>query len=185
MGPTGYIDFITWNEVIYPIMWGTDRYNRLFFVIKGYINNKRILQTIFQRHEGGSRWNGGGRSRFFFLDSLGRNVNDLLGTTGGISDEQFDFLFALIENKKAPNDHNIRLNPYIYCLCSTLRYHVNSDCNPTPSEIQLYDEAQQDAVELLQRAWRRCRYNPQYKMCEKILIRNMCDVYKERNLELK
>ena len=112
VGQTGYIDFITWNEVIYPIMWGTDRYNRLFFVIKGYINNKRIIQTIFQRHEGGSSWNGGGN----------RYLSDLLGTTGGVSDEQFDFLFELIKNKKAPVNYNIRLNPFIYCLCSTLRY---------------------------------------------------------------
>jgi hypothetical protein len=61
MGGTDYIDFLRWNEVNHPVMWGIDRYNRLFFVIKGYVNGKRVLQTFFQRYTGlQSAWNSGG-----------------------------------------------------------------------------------------------------------------------------
>ena len=34
VGWTQYIDFITWDEVNYPIMKGRDKFNRYFIVIK-------------------------------------------------------------------------------------------------------------------------------------------------------
>ena len=33
-GATGYIDFLTFEEVNEPIMWGVDKFNRIFIVIK-------------------------------------------------------------------------------------------------------------------------------------------------------
>jgi hypothetical protein len=46
----GEIDYIHWDEVIYPAMKGVDIYNRVFLVIKIIIDNKPIMQTFFQRH---------------------------------------------------------------------------------------------------------------------------------------
>ena len=37
IGDTEYIDFLQWDEVKYPVMYGVDSYNRLFFVIKAEI----------------------------------------------------------------------------------------------------------------------------------------------------
>ena len=52
VGITNYIDFINWDEVIYPAMSGTDYYIRDFVVIKFLINRKgkapeKIMQTFF------------------------------------------------------------------------------------------------------------------------------------------
>ena len=45
-GSTDYIDFIKWDEVIYPVMVGIDKFKRKFMVIKFWINNRQIMQTF-------------------------------------------------------------------------------------------------------------------------------------------
>ena len=49
-GGTGYIDFITMEEVTNSIMWGRDIYNRYFLVFKLLIEGKIVLQTLFERY---------------------------------------------------------------------------------------------------------------------------------------
>ena len=44
-GYTGYIDFITLDKMIEPIMRGIDKYNRRFIVIK--MNNQVIAISFF------------------------------------------------------------------------------------------------------------------------------------------
>jgi hypothetical protein len=43
----------------------------------------------------------------------------------------------------------------------------------------LYDEVKWNAVKIIQNAWRKCRYDPKYKMCERVLFRNMDIINKE------
>lgn len=40
------------------------------------------------------------------------------------------------------------------------------------------------SARILQRAWRLCRYNPNYKMCHKVQLRDMEEIYKEYNEKL-
>ena len=50
-GSTGYIDFVTMEEVTSPIMWGVASCRRHFIVLKLLIDWKMIvLQTLFQRY---------------------------------------------------------------------------------------------------------------------------------------
>jgi len=50
MGDTGYIDFISPNEVIYPVMSGIDCFKRPFIVVKVYRNDIPCIQTFFKRY---------------------------------------------------------------------------------------------------------------------------------------
>jgi hypothetical protein len=49
-GSTGYIDFITMEDITSPIIWGVDSCRRHFIVLKLMIEGKIILQTLFQRY---------------------------------------------------------------------------------------------------------------------------------------
>ena len=48
------------------------------------------------------------------------------------------------------------------------------------SKIELYDEKKEAAI-VIQRNWRLCRYNPKYKMCEKVQSRNFDLIQEETN----
>ena len=157
-GETDYIDFLTWEDIDHPIMWGIDRFNRLFFVIKGYVNGKKVLQTFFQRYSGIlSVWTSAGNYHFKLLD-----------TGGGVCDEQFDFLFDLIQNKKANIGFNTRINEYLFSKQKITK------------EIKLYTAKLESSI-LIQKTWRKCRDNQIYKMCEKVLMNNINEVHKEYN----
>ena len=43
----------------------------------------------------------------------------------------------------------------------------------TGSKVDLYDEKKWKAAEIIQKNWRICRYNPKYKMCEKVQSNNL------------
>ena len=99
MGATNYIDFLKWSDVKHPVMYGFDICNRLFFVVKGKINNEKVMQTFFQRYTDGNSWNSGANYTTRFIR-----------TEGGMTDDQFKFLFKLISEKKALIDNNVKPN---------------------------------------------------------------------------
>ena len=43
----------------------------------------------------------------------------------------------------------------------------------------LFDEKKWNAVLTIQKNWRICRYNPKYKMCEKVQMRGLYEIKKE------
>tara|TARA_B110000285_G_C15004925_1_gene553338 strand:+ start:115 stop:630 length:516 start_codon:yes stop_codon:yes gene_type:complete len=147
VGITNYIDFINWDEVIYPAMSGTDYYIRDFVVIKFLINRKgkapeKIMQTFFQRYPGyNDMWMG-----------CGHATPNLIWTDGGIKKEQFEFLNKILNGETLTIPDNIG--------------------SPFSGTVSLYDENKWFAAEKIQKQWRLCRYNPQYKMCETIQMRN-------------
>jgi hypothetical protein len=98
IGDTEYIDFLQWDEVKYPVMYGVDSYNRLFFVIKAEINGQQVMQTFFQRYSNKtSLWNSGGN-----------NTANFIRTEGGMTDNQFKFLFKLISEKEAELENIVK-----------------------------------------------------------------------------
>lgn len=90
-GKTDYIYFLEWDEVTNSVMWGIDCYNRMFVVIKVKIGEYNLMQTFFQRYTHDlHNWNSGSNRTIPFIT-----------TYGGISSEQFNFLYNLITTKKA------------------------------------------------------------------------------------
>lgn len=148
-GGTDYIDFIKWKEVTEPVMIGTDRYNRAFIVVKFILNKEtkkpiKIIQTFFQRYSNDNLWMG-----------CGHATEHLIKTPGGMKYEQFRFLERII------NGETLKLSNNIYPVF------------PVNTSVSLYDEKKWNASIVIQKNWRLCRYNPRYKMCEKVQCRNM------------
>jgi hypothetical protein len=98
IGSTEYIDFIHIDEVTEPVMWGYDRFNRKFFVLKMIIQDNVILQTFFQRYSGDTLcWMGCGHATDLLFD-----------TAGGTNNTQFLFIKNLLTNKSAIVSEDIR-----------------------------------------------------------------------------
>ena len=103
-GETDYIDFIKWEEVN-GIMYGVDSFNRLFIVMKLIIDGNKILQTFFQRYTYNiSSWH-----------ACGHATRQLILTTGGMNDIQFELIVDILRNKKAVirECHRPTCNKYI------------------------------------------------------------------------
>lgn len=98
IGSTEYIDFIHLDEVTESVMWGYDRFNRKFFVLKMKIEDTIILQTFFQRYSGDKLcWMGCGHATDLLFD-----------TAGGTNNTQFLFIKNLLLNKSAIVSEHIR-----------------------------------------------------------------------------
>lgn len=87
VGYTHYIDFLKEDDVPEKLMGGTDVYGRPFITFKGYVDNTRVMETIFQRYTSPSHWM-----------SCGHGTPDhLLQTSGGMKHEQIQFYLDLFE----------------------------------------------------------------------------------------
>ena len=152
-GYTGYIDFITLDKMVEPIMRGMDKYNRRFIAIKMTIINKKLFQTFFQRYtESEVMWMGAGHYGWH-----------LIATEGGMEACQFKLIEDIIHDKIVI---------------------VNKEHRPNdPDFIDKFvcNEKVYNSIVKIQRAWRLCRYNPKYKMCEKVQMNNLQDIIKEYN----
>ena len=153
-GDTGYIDFITIAEVTSSIMRGIDRYKRKFIVLKLILGGNIVLQTIFQRYSNlPYSWRG-----------CGHGTPELLfGADIGIGIPQLTLLLSVMrgETVKITRDHILYHNNYI------------------DKDVFLFDKKRWDASKILQKNWRLCRENPKYKMCEKVQMHNIEDVYRD------
>ena len=144
-GWTDYIDFIKWDEVKYPAMAGIDVFYRKFIVVKFLIDNTKVMQTFFQRYTHGS-----------MIMGCGHATVNLIDTSGGMNDEQQKFILDIIKNKSA---------------IMKREYYPENDW--AGKEVILFNEKEWNAAKLIQSKWRLCRYNPKYKMCEKVLMNNI------------
>ena len=146
-GGTEYIDFIHPKEVTFPVMKGIDIFRRPFIVVKFFVDYKYIcVQTFFQRYSNDKKlWVGCGH--------FGEN---LIETYGGMNIKQFELLSKIINKEK------VKLEIY----------HKPFNDKLIGKFIELYDENKINATIFIQRHWRLCRYNPKYKMCEKVQMRN-------------
>lgn len=156
-GPTNYIDYITTDEVKYPVMYGIDKFSRMFVVIKARINNTIIQQTFFQRHTN--------YKYFWTTGNLFGNII-LLDSLGGLHLDQLIFIIELIKNGKAKLEDK-------HDAISLFKEHSGE-------MVYLYNEKEWKAASKIQKNWRICRYNPSYKMCEKVLFSNL-DIIQNNN----
>jgi hypothetical protein len=154
IGSTSYIDFIEWDQVTSPVMWGLDVYRRAFIVIKMKIKNRLIMQTFFQRYIDGKLWMG-----------CGHATQHLISTDGGMDCDQIQLLYDIIDGK----------NPKLYVKHRPYKY---SECRKI---IELYDEIKIKAVNIIKKQWLKCRYDPSYKMCETVLLNNLKELHDEYN----
>jgi hypothetical protein len=158
-GPTDYIDFIQWNEVTSSVMCGIDRYSRKFFVVKFIVNGTmKFMQTFFQRYTNCNyNWQACGHATPTLFDTCGIGVND----------DQWRLIKDVIEGKQIKIKKEHRFAPDFY-----LEHNKNYT-------IQLYDEKKEKATNTIQKYWRLCRYNPEYKMCEKVQTNNLNEIMVE------
>lgn len=155
MGNTDYIDFIKMDEVPHSIMCGLDKFKRHFLVMKLMVDGKIILQTLFQRftNEVGN-WRGCGHY----------SPNGLIfGSCSNISVETINLILSLLRGETVliKEEHDPDHNYFI------------------GKEVSVFNQEKWDAAIIIQNHWKKCRYNPNFKMCERVQLRNLNDVMKE------
>lgn len=158
LGSTGYIDFITLEEVTSSIMWGLDIHRRPFIVLKLLIDGDIVLQTIFQRYT----------DKLYFWRGCGHgSPNPLLFDSDiDIGIPQLNLLLKVMKNETVRITQNHTYSDYI------------------GKDVCLFDQEKWDATKVIQKNWRKCRYDPSYKMCENVLLHNLNDIYTKHNKEI-
>ena len=152
-GGTGYIDFLTNEEVPKNIMKGVDRCHRKFITLKmgvmdcstGKFIKKR--QVFFQRYTNGTVWMGANFSGNF------------IWTDGGINDIQFQLINDIVDGKTVfiKDEHR----PVVY-----------SDVDCVVANMDVWENK---FAKVIQRAFMVSRYNPGYQLCKKILNKQYND----------
>jgi hypothetical protein len=155
-GATDYIDFITYDEVDESVMKGTDIYGRDFIVLKFVIDNIFGMQTFFQRYSDSyNLWMG-----------CGHGNKTLINTIGGIKQIQAELIRDIINN-----GNSIIIE----------EHQPNHEYEFKEKNVILYDKKIWNAAIIIQKAFKLCRYNPNYEMCNKIQSKYYKDIIEERN----
>lgn len=91
---TQYIDYLEWEKIKYPVVWGTDHYGRKYISIKALYGKKKIMQTFFQRYTDDT-------DCWAFGDCYGIKEKpcSLFISDGRLKSDTFKFIEELIKNK--------------------------------------------------------------------------------------
>mgnify|MGYP001163795770 CR=1 FL=1 len=91
---TDYIDYLEWEKIKYPVVWGTDHYGRKYITIKALIGKKKIMQTFFQRYTDTSNC-------WAFGDCYRKKETTcpLFISDGRLKSDTFKFIEELIKNE--------------------------------------------------------------------------------------
>ena len=154
-GQTDYIDYLKWEEITEPVMKGIDIFSRHFVVVKMKIDNKLFMETYFQRYTNDSRWMSCGHATSRFLNTGGT----------GLDENQIQLLKFIIQGEsiEIKNEHRTDY-PYY-----------------NGKIVKLYDEKKENAAKIIQEQWRKCRYNPKYRMCSTVQNRNLDNILYDRD----
>ena len=154
-GQTDYIDYLKWEEITEPVMKGIDIFGRHFVVVKMKIDNKLFMETYFQRYTNDSRWMSCGHATSRFLNTGGT----------GLDENQIQLLKSIIQGEsiEIKNEHRTDY-PYY-----------------NGKIVKLYDEKKENAAKVIQEQWKKCRYNPKYRMCSIIQLKNLDTILSERD----
>ncbi len=154
-GQTDYIDYLKWDEITEPVMKGIDIFSRHFVVVKMKIDNKLFMETYFQRYTNDSRWMSCGHATSRFLNTCGTGLNE----------NQIQLLKFIIEGQsiEIKNEHRTDY-PYY-----------------NGKIVKLYDEKKENAAKVIQEQWKKCRYNPKYRMCSTVQLKNLDNILSERD----
>jgi hypothetical protein len=95
VGNTSYIDFITQEQVTTPIVYGMDKFDRPFFVIRLVGETEtgekiHFMDTFFKRYTNND-------SHLWI--SCGWHGKHIMYTEGGVSQKQINELYSLINGK--------------------------------------------------------------------------------------
>ena len=140
-GPSAYIDFIEkgyFNDKD-SVIYGKDKYGRYFFTVKLLINNNIFYQTLFQRYTDNPLfWRG---------CSLKDSKYLIYNSTSYIGIPQLTFFIDILEGKtiKITKEHGL-ISDYF-----------------TDKFVFIINEEKLKAIKLIQKTWRKARYDPSYK----------------------
>ena len=117
-----------------------------------------VLQTIFQRYT----------DKLYFWRGCGHgSPNPLLFDSDiDIGIPQLNLLLKVMKNETVRITQNHTYSDYI------------------GKDVCLFDQEKWDATKVIQKNWRKCRYDPSYKMCENVLLHNLNDIYTKHNKEI-
>jgi len=158
MGNTHYLDFLYPDEIPKNKMKGCDMFDRDFIILKVgiYDYNRQTLkktgQVFFQRYP---------RSELthpsYFYNWQGATLDgEFLQTGGGINEDQIKLICDIVTNKKIKVESKHRV-------CKFRDYDKK--------EIASMDYWEDWAARIIQRQFIKCRYNPKYTICKKIVNR--------------
>ena len=158
MGNTQYLDFLYPDEIPINKMKGRDLFGRSFIILKVgiYDIKKRTLkktgQVFFQRYP---RTNLTHPS--YFYNWQGASLDgEFLQTGGGINEAQLKLICNIVKNKK------IRVKS---------EHRVCKFRDQDRKEIASMDYWEDHAARVIQRQFIKCRYDPKYTICKKIVNR--------------
>ena len=144
------ISEITHKDILFPVMKGIDNIGRLFIVIKLVVDNQIALQIILQLH---------GRC-YPIWKAIGTD-NPLIYHKSILHFDQLKLILGLIRNQTLViKDEDLVTSFY---LNKSISLQHTSRCI--------------DAANTIRKQWMLCRYNPHYKMCATVQMRNMETVY--------
>ena len=158
MGNTHYLDFLYPDEIPKNKMKGRDIFDRDFIILKVgiYDYNRQTLkktgQVFFQRYP---------RSELthpsYFYNWQGATLDgEFLQTGGGINRDQIKLICDIVNNKKIMVESKHRV----------CKFRENDR-----KEIASMDYWEDWAARVIQRQFLKCRYDPRYTMCKKIVNR--------------
>lgn len=147
-GNTDHIDYITEEEVTSSIMRGIDRHDRRFIVLKLVVGGNFVIQTIFQRFT----------DNYFYWRGCGDGSPNalLFCSIDNIGEKELNLLLNVMRGK------TIKITNEVHWPREDYR----------GKDVFLYDEEKWKAAEVIKRNWLLCRYDPKYKMYERVLTRN-------------
>ena len=158
MGNTHYLDFLYPDEIPKNKMKGRDIFDRDFIILKVGIYDynrgtlKKTGQVFFQRYP---------RSELthpsYFYNWQGATLDgEFLQTGGGINRDQIKLICDIVNNKKIMVESKHRV----------CKFRENDR-----KEIASMDYWEDQAARVIQRQFLKCRYDPKYTICKKIVNR--------------
>ena len=150
------ISEITCKDIHFPVMKGVDNLGRLFIVIKLIVDNQSMLQVFLQLH---------GKCYPIWI-AIGIS-NPLIYNKSILSFEQLKLIVGLFRQRVG--DQSI----YIQDITVVDSFYRNK-----PLSIP-YTSKCIDGVNTIHEQLNLCSYNPLYKMCATVQMRNMKDVYEK------
>jgi len=162
IGNTHYLDFLYPDEIPKNKMKGRDIFNRDFIILKVGIYDynlgtlKKTGQVFFQRYP---------RSELthpsYFYNWQGATLDgEFLQTGGGINEAQTKLICDIVNNKKIMVESKHRV-------CKFREYDRK--------EIASMDYWEDQAARVIQRQFLKCRYDPKYTICKKIVNRQFTE----------
>lgn len=162
MGNTHYIDFLYPDEIPKNKMKGSDIFDRDFIILKVGIYDynlgtlKKTGQVFFQRYPNTNLTH----PSYFYNWQGGSLDGEFLQTGGGLNAQQIKLICDIVNNKKIKIESKHRVRKF-----------RDSD----KKEIASMDYWEDKAARVIQRQFIKCRYNPKYTICKKIVNRQFDD----------